>query len=157
MRLCALVSCVAMACGGAPKPAAKPTATPDQIPKTAGPSCRDVAAHLSTLADRDPAEDAKLDGGLRGHCESDGWSDDARSCFATAGSDDEVAGCKTKLSPQQQGAFPTQTAKPAAATGQGAGSDPWAAPKEGAKHKTRGYVPKDKGKPKDSDPCEGGE
>lgn len=156
MRLHALVLSLLVACGGAaPKQEAK--TTPDPIPKTAGPGCKDVTAHLATLADRDPAQDAKADGGLRGHCESDRWSDEARSCFATASSDDEVDGCKTKLTAQQQAAFP-KTEKPEAAAAGGGGKDPWATPKDGGKHKTRGYVPKDKDKKtKDSDPCEGGE
>ena len=152
MRLHALVCSLLVACGGSPKEVAKPT--PDPIPKTAGPSCKDVTAHLATLADRDPAQDAKADGGLRAHCESDGWNDEARSCLSTASSDDEVDGCKTKLTAQQLTAFPKSAKSESAAAG--SGKDPWATPKDGAKHKTRGYVPKDKNK-KDSDPCEGGE
>src|SRR5438067_3985351 len=117
MRLHALVISVLVACGGSPKQDAK--TTPDPIPKTAGPSCKDVTAHLATLADRDPAQDAKADGGLRQHCESDAWNDEARSCLGTASSDDEVEGCKTKLTAIQQKAFPAA----AKATGGGAGKD----------------------------------
>jgi hypothetical protein len=146
MRLLAFVLASVVACGGnRAKPVEK--LAPDPIPKTAGPSCKEVTAHLATLADRDPAEDAKANESLRARCNSDGWSDEARSCFATATSDEEVDGCKTKLTTQQLTAFPTQE-KPAAA-------DSWSAPNEGSKT-TRGPVPKTKTK-KDSDPCEGGQ
>jgi hypothetical protein len=160
MLLKALVVSLLVGCGGSAKPVAKPT--PDPIPQTAGPSCRDVAAHLATLSDHDAAQDAKPDAALRGHCDNDHWSDEVRSCFATAGSDDEVAGCKTKLTADQQAAFP-KSATPASA-----GKDPWAdknkdkdkdsdPPKDEGQHGTRGYKVKDKSKGKTTDPCEGGE
>ena len=158
MRLHALVVSLLVGCGGSAKPVAKPT--PDPIPQTAGPSCKDVAAHLATLTEHDPAQDAKPDAALRGHCDHDHWSDDVRSCFATAQSDDEVDGCKTKLTAEQQAAFP-KSAMPAAAS-----KDPWAdkdkdkekdKPKDEGSHGTRGYKVKDKNKSKTTDPCEGGE
>ena len=143
MRLLALLGSVLLGCGGgAAKPVAKPTQDP--IPATAGPSCKEVATQLATLADRDPSKDAKANESLRARCESDHWTDEARSCFATATSDAEVDGCKTKLTAQQQTAF-SQPVAPESAP----------APKDAAKRKTRGYSPKDKGK--DGDPCEGGE
>jgi hypothetical protein len=158
MRLCALLcSLVVVGCGGDAKPPAeKPT--PDPIRDTAGPSCKDVIAHLATLADRDPTKDPKSDNTLRARCESDKWSDDARSCFATASADTEVDGCKTKLTAAQLAAFPKPAPTPAA--------DPWAAkaggaaadskpeaPKDSARH-SRGPVQK---KGRAGDPCEGGE
>src|SRR5580765_6450697 len=109
MKLLALVCSVLVACGGGGGPAktvAKPT--PDPIPKTAGPSCKEVTAHLATLAEREPADDAKANDSLRARCESDGWNDEARNCLATATSDEEVDGCKTKLTAQQLTAFPKQ-------------------------------------------------
>jgi hypothetical protein len=155
MRLVVLVCSVLAACGGGGSKPVAPKPTPDPIPKTAGPSCREVTTHLATLADRDPAQDAKTNESLRARCESDGWSDEARSCFGTATSDEELDGCKTKLTAQQLTAFPKQDKSAA---------DPWSSPKDGKgnskddpKRKTRGFVPKDKTKSKDSDPCEGGE
>jgi hypothetical protein len=158
MRLVALVCSVMAACGGGGARPVAPKPTPDPIPNTAGPSCKEVTVHLATLAERDPAEDAKVNESLRARCESDGWSDEARSCLATASSDEELDGCKTKLTVQQLTAFPRQE-KPA---------DPWSSPKDGdgkdskdrkdgTKRKTRGFAPKDKAHSKDGDPCEGGE
>ncbi len=144
MRLHALlVSAVVVGCGGSPKHAAAP-ASSDPIPKTAGPSCKAVVEHLATLADRDPTQAAKGDATLRGRCESDAWSDDARNCFATAQSDGELDGCKSMLTPGQREAF----AAPAPA------SAPAPAPAEAApKHGTRGPVPKGK----TGEPDEGGQ
>ena len=146
------------ACGGSPKHAAPPT--PDPIPKTAGPSCKDVAANLATLADRDPTKDASASP-IQARCESDHWSDEARSCFATATSEPELDGCKTKLTDAQRQAF--APVAPAAKS-----SDPWDAKpadsdddsddagdkKTEGSHHTRGPVKKGS---KTSDPCEGGE
>ncbi|HEY2733351.1 MAG TPA: hypothetical protein VGI70_05165, partial [Polyangiales bacterium] len=117
MKLFALVISALAACGGSQKPA-QVGPTPDPIPQTAGPSCKDVTAHLATLADRDPAKDASANDALRARCTGDHWTDEARSCFATATSDEEVDGCKTKLSDAQRGAFPAIAPKQ--------GADPWA-------------------------------
>jgi hypothetical protein len=160
MKLHTLVCCLLVACGGSSKQVVKPT--PDPIPATAGPSCKDVTAHLATLADRDPAQDAKANDALRARCETDKWSDEARNCLGTASSDGEVDGCKSKLTSQQAGAFPAPAAKAMDATSTGA--DPWGGSGGGGandkdkgtrKKKTRGYEKKGKGA--DSDPCEGGE
>ena len=154
--LLALVGTFLLACGGSPKQAAKPT--PDPIRETAGPSCKDVATHLATLADRDPTKDPSADTALRTHCENDHWSDEARSCFATANADDEVDGCKTKLTAEQQSGFPA--AKKAAAKDTWDSGDKTDKKEDNGNAKkkghTRGPVPKDQGK-SSSDPCEGGE
>ena len=115
MKLLAVFAGVLLGCGSSSPPAAKPT--PDPIPKTAGPSCKAVADHLATLADRDPLQDdAKTTAKLRAHCESDVWSDDARSCLATAQSQAELDGCKSMMTDAQRSVFPPP--KPA--------KDPWA-------------------------------
>ncbi|HTR49538.1 MAG TPA: hypothetical protein VMJ10_02460 [Kofleriaceae bacterium] len=158
MKLFALVLSAVAACGGSQKPAAPPP-TPDPIPQTAGPSCKDVTVHLATLADRDPTQDASANETLRQRCTSDKWSDDARSCLATAQSDDEVNGCKTKLTDAQRSAFPAPKAA----------ADPWAAQKGdaagagapgGAADQQQGVrrtrAPQKKAKT-GGDPCEGGE
>jgi len=156
MKLYVLVLSVVAACGGSQKPATVPPPTPDPIPQTAGPSCKDVTAHLATLADRDPTQDASANETLRQRCTSDKWTDDARSCLATAQSDDEVNGCKTKLTDAQRSAFPAP--KPAA--------DPWAQKKDAAGGGAPGGLeqesarhtraPQKKSKT-GGDPCEGGE
>lgn len=148
MRIHALVLGLVLGCGGSAKHTAPPPPPPDPIPKTAGPSCKAVADHLATLADRDPTgDDSKIAAPLREQCEHDGWNDEARSCFATAQNDDEVDGCKTKLTDLQRKSFGgSAPAAPAAA----------AAPApEAPKKSTR--APVKKGSSKSSDPEEGGE
>jgi len=163
MKLYVLVLSVVVACGGSQKPATAPPPTPDPIPQTAGPSCQDVTTHLATLADRDPTQDASANETLRARCSTDKWSDDARSCFATAQSDEEVTGCKTKLTDAQKTAFPAP--KPAAdpwkqkkadaAGGDDAADDAAEKPHDSGVRSTRGATKK---KPKTGgDPCEGGE
>lgn len=155
MRLLAVVGLLLVACGGSPKHVAPPT--PDPIPTTAGPSCKDVAANLSTLADRDPTKDPTT-APIQARCQSDHWSDEARSCFATATSEPELDGCKTKLTDAQRQAF-------APVAPEAKSSDPWDSAKPAdsdddsddkktdGSHHTRGPVKKGK----TSDPCEGGE
>ena len=155
MKLYALVLSIVAACGGSQKPATVAPPTPDPIPQTAGPSCKEVTVHLATLADRDPTQEASANDALRARCTGDKWSDDARSCFATAQSDEEVNGCKTKLTDSQRTAFPA--AKPPA--------DPWAAKKAddgggGGKDLQQESVRPTRGSQKKKpggDPCEGGE
>ncbi|MGE5186321.1 MAG: hypothetical protein ACM31C_29905 [Acidobacteriota bacterium] len=145
-----LVSAFVVGCGSSPKHAAAPGSSDpsaDPIPKTAGPSCKAVVEHLATLADRDPTKPAKGDATLRGRCESDAWSDDARNCFATAQSDGELDGCKSMLTPGQREAFAVSPATPASAPA------PAPAAEAAPKHGTRGPVPKGK----TGDPDEGGE
>jgi hypothetical protein len=121
---------LAAACGGSKS--SSTTTTPkevaDPIPKTAGPACDVVADKLSIVVeaetpDNQPAAKAKIDS----HCKNDKWSDEARSCFATAENDDEVGGCKKMLTDAQRGAWggdgkePKET--PAAAPAPGTSAD----------------------------------
>lgn len=158
MRLLGLVGILLVACGGSPKHAAPPT--PDPIPKTAGPSCKDVAANLATLTDHDPTKDASQAASpIQARCEGDHWSDEARSCFATATSEPELDGCKTKLTDAQRQAFSpvAPEAKPTDPWGgaKPADSDDDSDDKKGdGSHHTRGPIHKGH---KTSDPCEGGE
>jgi hypothetical protein len=147
MRLVALL--LVASCGGAPK--STPVAPhPDPIPKTAGPSCKAVAAHLATLADRDPTKEAAPDVAMRNRCETDAWSDDARSCFATAQAEPEVDGCKSMLTDLQRKSF-GEDAKPAPAAPAAAAAPP--PPPAGEQHRSRAPVKKSK----TGDPCEGGQ
>ena len=113
-----------------------------------------MAAHLATLADRDPTKEAAPDVAMRNRCETDAWGDDARSCFATAQSEPEVDGCKSMLTDLQRKSFGTdakleQGAVPAAA----AAPAPTPAADQAPTHRSRAPVKKSK----TGDPCEGGQ
>jgi hypothetical protein len=161
MRLLALLV-LAAACGGRPKHTPAPPPAPDPIPRTAGPDCSVVADKLAIVihADAPDAQDrAKAELGRR--CVDDRWSDDARSCFATADTDAELDGCRQHLDDAQQQAL-ANLAPPHDAWG---GSAPAAAPAAAPvdtmapakpaqkKRSTRGAQPKGDS----SDPQEGGE
>src|ERR1041385_8127900 len=105
-----------IACAGGNKKHTAPTPA-DRIPKTAGPTCGAVGEHLATLADRDPAAepDKAMAQKIAGACKTDAWSDDARSCFATASSDDEAEGCMKLLSDAQKQPLMERHKEPAAA------------------------------------------
>jgi len=114
-----------------------------------------VAAHLATLADRDPTKEAAPDVAMRNRCETDAWGDDARSCFATAQSEPEVDGCKSMLTDLQRKSF-GEDAKPAqgaAAAAPAAASAPPPTPDAAPTHRSRGPTKKSK----TGDPCEGGQ
>lgn len=150
-RLVLLVAALA-ACGGSSKPAAKPDPGPgvvaDPIPTTPGPDCATTAEKLSIVAQADsPAQQAEFQALVQKHCTDDKWSDEARSCFATAENDAEAEGCASKLTEAQRkaiGARETPSGTPAPAM-----SPPPAPP--ATKSKTRGPAKRS------SDPCEGGE
>lgn len=111
-----------------------------------------MASHLATLVDRDPTKDATADQAMRTRCETDAWSDDARSCFATAQSEPEVDGCKGMLTDLQRKSFGDDAPKPASTAAPAAAAAP--APADLAQpHKTRAPVKKSK----TGDPCEGGQ
>lgn len=167
MRLFALVV-LCVGCGGSAKPKPVPPA-PDPIPHTAGPACEVVADKLAVFANADKPADAKpaaentAKTKLGALCESDHWSDDARSCLATVENDSELDGCKQHFSDPQKKAFaklvpqadswasPDDAAPtPAAAA---APADTMAPPKPKASRHTRGAQPKGDS----SDPQEGGQ
>jgi len=155
-----LAFALCMACGGGNKKHTETTPTPDPIPKTAGPSCGAVGEHLATLADRDPSAspDKAMATKFADACKTDAWSDDARSCFATASSDDEAEGCMKLLSEAQQKPFTKMAKKsePPAAAAEAAEAPP-PPPPAPSKSTTRGAVKKDKPKSRSGDPCQGGE
>lgn len=159
MRPVALAFAFCMACGGGNKRAAT-APTPDPIPKTAGPDCSAVSEHLLTLLEKDSAGNADKGAGaqIKEHCTADAWGDDARSCFATAQSDDEAEGCLKLLTDSQNQAFTAMAKKsePPAAMSETTSVPPASADKPKPKPTTRGAVKKDKPK-RDGDPCQGGE
>ena len=152
MRLVtALAFALCMACGGGNKKHTDTTPTPDPIPKTAGPACSAVGEHLATLADRDPAAspDTAAAKKYSAACTTDAWSDDQRSCLATATSDDEVTGCLGTMTEIQKKPFhDVVKQEPASAAAADSAPPPPPAPK---KSTTRGPTKKA------GDPCQGGE
>jgi hypothetical protein len=111
-RVAALGIAVLIGCGSQP-PRTEPRSSPpsttrrDPIPRTGGPGCKATAEHMAVVIgehapdqpDGDDHERAMFE--LR--CETDHWSDDARSCLATITSDAEADGClRTLTQPQQQ-------------------------------------------------------
>jgi hypothetical protein len=101
----------------------------DPIPRTAAPSCQQVGDHLATLAEHAPMQDdRKTAKPLRERCDADGWSADARDCFATAQSPAELDGCRALLTAAQRDALArvSSTTLPV-----GAG-DPWSTKPTGA-------------------------
>jgi hypothetical protein len=165
--LSAVVLALTIGCGGgsskAPVGPKEPEPTPDPIPKTAGPECKVVAEQLvqMLLADK-PDRHAKAIGIVTKRCSDDKWSDEARSCAASAQNADEADGCVKHLTPTQKEAM-QNAAKEFEDDGPAdgaSGAKPASAPAPAPGGRTRGAVKKDtkdKGKSKGADPCQGGE
>jgi len=160
MRVLAVVAfAMCMACGGGNKKVAPTPPTPDQIPKTAGPDCSAVAEHLATLAEHDAVKgpDKAMGAKINEHCKADAWADDARSCFATANTDDEAEGCMKLLTDTQKKVF-TEVAKKSEPAAADAAAPPKEAPKSPSpKGTTRGATKKGDKPTRTGDPCQGGE
>jgi hypothetical protein len=116
---------------------------------------------MMTLADHDatqPDQEAKIVSAFQTRCETDKWSDDARSCMATTQNPAEEDGCAKMMTPAQTTALADARATLAGAPPKTEAAAPDA--EESTAH-TRGAVKKKaappKGKSKTSDPCEGGE
>jgi hypothetical protein len=126
----------------------KPAEVGDQIPTTKGPECAVVAEHLAQVAFADNVDgQAGAKEKFKTRCTQDQWADDARSCFATVETDDEIDGCKSKLTDAQRGKLGDS---PAAAATPASAPETMAAPAGGtAKKKTRST--------RSADPEEGGE
>lgn len=97
-----------LACGGSPtsQPAAPPAQHGDPIPRTRGPSCRAVAGRMAVVIGEHAPSQTEGDVHARAlyelRCDTDHWSDDARSCLATISSEDEADGCLTRLLDRDQ-------------------------------------------------------
>lgn len=143
--------------GGAPKRSTGPGVgageTADPIPKTKGPDCAIVADRLATVAHADtPERQAEARDKLRTRCADDKWTDEARSCFATVETDDEIEGCGKLLTDAQR----AQLDLPAAMNPKGNAASSPAPGGDSGKSKTRGGT-RGAGQKSSSDPCEGGE
>jgi hypothetical protein len=155
-----LFSFVVAACGGgSAKPVVKPEEPkPDPIPMTAGPTCKAVGEQIVTFNDMSADLKSKAAALVETRCTDDKWTDEARSCFATATNGGEGEACaKEKLTKDQILAFERDIEALMTAEG-GAeakkAQEPPEAPKPKAgKGTTRGV----KQKPKGGDPCQGGE
>lgn len=159
-----LLSLFVFACGGSSKPTAKPgPPPPDPIPVTAGPTCKAVAEHVVTMA---PAADgdlkAKFATMLETRCKDDKWSDEARSCFSTATSDEESEGCaEKKLTAEQRASVEAEIGK---LVGEGNADmvkrdveKTADKPDKPADKPKKGNTRAPTKKPKGGDPCQGGE
>jgi len=100
------------------EPAAPRPAQRDPIPRTHGPRCKVVADRMaSVIGEHMPSQP---EGDVHYHamhelrCETDQWSDDARSCLATISSDAEADGCLRLLDREQQRALASDRAQLAA-------------------------------------------
>ncbi|HEU0031802.1 MAG TPA: hypothetical protein VFQ53_14290 [Kofleriaceae bacterium] len=172
LGVCVAVIAVVLgsACGGGSKSVKEPAPVPDPIAKTTGPACKVVADHMAqvALAGRDPAQPddtGKVASALRTRCETDGWSDEARSCFATMQNDQEAEGCHGMLTPEQRKALdkdvkPATPAEPPKAEAAAAPPPPAPTP---TPSRSRGAVKKkpapskSTGSGTSADPCQGGE
>jgi hypothetical protein len=154
-RFAVVLLLVAGCGGGAPKTSTGPGVgngeTADPIPKTKGPDCAVVADRLATVAHADtPDRQAEARDKLRTRCADDKWSDEARSCFATVETDDEIDGCGKLLTDAQRAQLdlpPDLSPK-----GGAAAPPPESTGKLKTRGGTRGAQPRSS-----SDPCEGGE
>ena len=145
--------------GGAPKSPTGPGVgtgeTADPIPKTKGPDCAIVADRLATVAHADtPDRQTEARDKLRTRCADDKWSDEARSCFATVETDDEIDGCGKLLTDAQRAQLDLPAMSPKGGNATGAAPPPPGG--DSGKAKTRGGT-RGAGQKSSSDPCEGGE
>jgi 2-polyprenyl-6-methoxyphenol hydroxylase-like FAD-dependent oxidoreductase len=104
-------------CGGSPSPArsAAPPGARDPIPRTRGPRCAAVAARMAIVIGEHAPSESEGDVHQRAlfelRCETDQWSDEARSCLATISSDAEADGCLQLLGRDQQRALAADRAR----------------------------------------------
>ena len=110
-----------IACGGPPAPSeplAAPSPRRDPIPRTRGPSCKAVADRMAVvIGEHAPSQtegDVHAHGMYELRCDTDQWSDEARSCLATISSDDEADSCLHLLDRDQQRRLADDRAKLAA-------------------------------------------
>jgi hypothetical protein len=120
------VAMVLIGCGGGAAPASEPAvpspappgARRDPIPRTRGPACKAVADRMAVvIGEHAPSQ---TEGDVHQHavyelrCETDQWSDEARSCLATATTDAEADGCQQLLDREQRRRLADDRAKLAA-------------------------------------------
>jgi len=113
------VTAATIGCGASPAPPAEPApAQRDPIPRTRGPSCKAVADRMAAvIGDHMPSEpegDVHYHAMYQLRCETDQWSDEARSCLATINSDAEADGCVQLLGRDQLRALAADRAQLAA-------------------------------------------
>ena len=105
-----LVCVLATGCGGAPAKVAAPAPPGADCAAAAG----QVGDVLASNQDRRPPDEAvnQVINRVRTACEEDGWSADARACFARMGTPADADHCGTLLTePQTQGLLRRQAAE----------------------------------------------
>ncbi|HEY0483109.1 MAG TPA: hypothetical protein VGD37_36560 [Kofleriaceae bacterium] len=109
LRVALGVSVLTIGCGGSPRPstpAPQPPAPRDPSPRTGGPSCKAAADRIAVVigehAPDQPDGDVHERAMFELRCETDRWSDEARSCLATITGDAEADGCLQLLTRSQQ-------------------------------------------------------
>jgi hypothetical protein len=103
------VSVLMLGCGSRPspsEPATQPAARRDPIPRTGGPGCKTVADRMAVVigehAPDQPDGDVHERAMFELRCETDHWSDEAKSCLATITADAEADGCLQMLTAGQR-------------------------------------------------------
>src|SRR3979409_1449373 len=109
LRVALGVSVLTIGCGGSPRPSdpAAPVAVRrDPIPPPGGPRCKAVPDRIAVVigehAPDEPDGDVHERAMFELRCETDRWSDEARSCLATITSDAEADGCLRPLTQTQR-------------------------------------------------------
>jgi hypothetical protein len=116
----ALGAALLVACGSPPPPVEPASVPPprDPIPRTRGPSCAQVAARMAIVIGEHAPSESEGDVHQRAlfelRCDTDRWSDDARSCLATISAESESDGCLELLDRPQQRALAADRARLAA-------------------------------------------
>src|ERR1041384_7528223 len=119
LRVALGVSLLAIGCGGNPRQSELTTPAPparrDPIPRTSGASCKAAADRMAVVigvhAPDQPDGDVHERAMFELRCETDQWSDEARSCLATITTDAEADGCLQTLGRGQQRALADERAK----------------------------------------------
>jgi hypothetical protein len=118
LRVALGVSALAIGCGSHPppsEPASPPAARRDPIPRTGGPRCQAVADRMAVVigehAPDQPDGDVHERAMFELRCETDQWSDEARSCLATITTDAEADGCLQLLTRDQRQQLDTDRAR----------------------------------------------
>ena len=80
------------------------TGTPEPPPAA---SCEQAAGRLVGFLDEKGPEETKavIRGVVSDHCKRDGWTPDARTCFADAKTGDDLDRCGGMMSPEQLAAI----------------------------------------------------
>jgi hypothetical protein len=111
LRIALGASMLLIGCGSnpprrAPAPPPPSSSHREPIPRTPGPGCKAAADRMAIVigehAPDQPDGDVHERALFELRCETDRWSDEARSCLATIATDAEAEGCLRTLTRTQQ-------------------------------------------------------